>query len=455
MTQHKCGTCRYFEEGGFAGSGRCSHPLRKNLQQMVLVRKSELACRTDWADDLWEAKENVEPVPIASNPRFAAEKADPNAKRQFTDRVTAVGVAVARHTTGDTIQQTNREESVARAELDRSETKPSPSLETSSKSVSATPGGLAPQNPAATYEGRVTPDYQTRPDPVRDVPQSESAAESSERVLERLARSTQVRQEPVANPPRPSSRRDDPDQRMTRSGNPGLTRSEAPPVAEPRRETAAPRHEPERTTQRDRATPRESVAPRREEPVHEPQLRPKPTRAVQEPTPTFGARPSPPPDNGSLPKGRSGWTEPFSVSQPAASAVPTEAPARVNLPMATPPAEEPTPVSRPPSTGSAAPVVKPNTLRECCATCRDFRPAEGGDRGWCNNPYAFDHRQMVERTDLACKGTIGSWWVASDDWWLQRADISHHGRPTPIVDDLLRQLLELRMTSGGRRSGRG
>ncbi|MGA7672891.1 MAG: hypothetical protein WBW04_20915 [Nitrolancea sp.] len=95
------------------------------------------------------------------------------------------------------------------------------------------------------------------------------------------------------------------------------------------------------------------------------------------------------------------------------------------------------------------------SMRECCATCRDFRPAEGGERGWCNNQYAFDHRQMVDRNDLACRGSIGSWWIASDDWWLQKADISHHGRPTPVVDDLLRQLLDTRMANARRRSGRG
>jgi hypothetical protein len=85
----------------------------------------------------------------------------------------------------------------------------------------------------------------------------------------------------------------------------------------------------------------------------------------------------------------------------------------------------------------------------CCATCRDFRPAEGGERGWCNSRYAFDHRQMVYGDELACQSTIGNWWVASDDWWLRQADISHHGRPTPIVDEMLQRLLDMR--SGTRR----
>lgn len=48
---------------------------------------------------------------------------------------------------------------------------------------------------------------------------------------------------------------------------------------------------------------------------------------------------------------------------------------------------------------------------------------------------------MVQADDLACDRTIGAWWVPADDWWLQKADIAHHGRPTPIVDEYLHRLL--------------
>jgi hypothetical protein len=96
------------------------------------------------------------------------------------------------------------------------------------------------------------------------------------------------------------------------------------------------------------------------------------------------------------------------------------------------------------------------SMPQCCGTCRDFRPADGGERGWCNNPYAFDHRRMVRRNDLACRSTIGDWWIPTDDWWMQQADYSHHGRPTPIVDDLLRQLLDARANgTTSRQNGRG
>jgi hypothetical protein len=55
--QRRCGTCRYFEEGGLAGSGWCRHPQRQGLQHVVFVRRGELACRTNWDQDLWEPRE--------------------------------------------------------------------------------------------------------------------------------------------------------------------------------------------------------------------------------------------------------------------------------------------------------------------------------------------------------------------------------------------------------------
>src|SRR5436305_10343378 len=54
MMKRKCGTCRYFNDRGIAGSGWCQHPARRELRDMVLVRKSELACRNGWDQDLWE-----------------------------------------------------------------------------------------------------------------------------------------------------------------------------------------------------------------------------------------------------------------------------------------------------------------------------------------------------------------------------------------------------------------
>ncbi|MDQ3513185.1 MAG: hypothetical protein M3462_05885 [Chloroflexota bacterium] len=69
-----------------------------------------------------------------------------------------------------------------------------------------------------------------------------------------------------------------------------------------------------------------------------------------------------------------------------------------------------------------------------CATCRDFRPAESGERGWCTNTHAFTHRRMVAADERPCESIIGSWWLPHDMVWLGTDDIQAHGLPTPLVD---------------------
>lgn len=78
-------------------------------------------------------------------------------------------------------------------------------------------------------------------------------------------------------------------------------------------------------------------------------------------------------------------------------------------------------------------------IKRCCGTCRDFRQLGDGMRGQCVNPYAFSERRMVQSDQLACRSSLGMWWMPSDDVWLEKADTSHHGRPTPLLDAALRQ----------------
>ncbi|MCX7622836.1 MAG: hypothetical protein RMK01_08255 [Thermomicrobium sp.] len=251
MTQRRCGTCRYFEEGGLAGSGWCRHPQRQGLQHMVFVRRGELACRTGWDEDLWE-------------PRDSHERTESPAVIGFWNQ-----------------------------RVDQS-----------------LPGAL----------------------------------------------------EDGFEPP-------------------------APPRLPIKFTTSADEHE---------------------RPVAEPHRRPA---------------------------GQSGETEPFplvneataTASLAARSAVPAE-----------PSLDEPIDEVPP----DAAEILA--ALPRICRTCRDFRPTGDGQSGWCANPYAFPERTLVRADTLACASTLGSWWLPSDDWWLQRADISHHGQPTPHVDEFLRQLLSQR-----------
>jgi hypothetical protein len=73
-------------------------------------------------------------------------------------------------------------------------------------------------------------------------------------------------------------------------------------------------------------------------------------------------------------------------------------------------------------------------IPRCCRTCRDFRPAGSGERGWCNNQWAFKHRRMVDSDDLPCETSIGHWWVPGDEAWQGEFDVSALGRPTPLMD---------------------
>ena len=82
------------------------------------------------------------------------------------------------------------------------------------------------------------------------------------------------------------------------------------------------------------------------------------------------------------------------------------------------------------------------SIPRMCKTCRDFRPAESGERGWCTNKWAFTHRRMVDAEELACETTIGRWWLPHDDHWGTAVDISNHSRPTPHLDQWLAQRAE-------------
>ena len=76
-------------------------------------------------------------------------------------------------------------------------------------------------------------------------------------------------------------------------------------------------------------------------------------------------------------------------------------------------------------------------LPRTCRTCRDYRPSVDGQRGWCANAWAFTHRRLVHEDDVVpCQSATGDWWAPVDDVWLVAADVSSHGRATPLLDRL-------------------
>lgn len=77
-------------------------------------------------------------------------------------------------------------------------------------------------------------------------------------------------------------------------------------------------------------------------------------------------------------------------------------------------------------------------LPRVCRSCRDFRPSADGQRGWCANAWAFTHSRLVQADEpTPCQSAIGDWWVPVDDVWLVAADVSGHGRATPLLDRAL------------------
>ncbi len=85
---------------------------------------------------------------------------------------------------------------------------------------------------------------------------------------------------------------------------------------------------------------------------------------------------------------------------------------------------------------SVEPSLAPD-LQRACATCRDFRPSENGERGWCTNRDSFTLRTVVNSSDLPCISSFGCWWVPFDDIWLSEAAIRGHRNPTPLLDQTI------------------
>jgi hypothetical protein len=92
--------------------------------------------------------------------------------------------------------------------------------------------------------------------------------------------------------------------------------------------------------------------------------------------------------------------------------------------------------------------ISPEIPRKC-ATCRDFRPSENGQRGWCTNDWAFSHKQLVNADDLPCDSTIGCWWLPAIDEWDRNEFLAQLNRRTPRTDRLLARHSETRRTGSG------
>lgn len=384
MAKQKCGTCRFFQEAGLAGSGWCHHPERKTSNGvMIMVRRNELACRNEWQRSLWA-------------PRDGEPGDEPTFQRAPT--MGPVAPATADHL----------------------------------RALLATDHGMTPEaegEDVLLSEARIVSDAPTEPEPVLASARAKPLASSApafdarsavfrarEAYRERnRAKSMQERQSIRAQSVSSESRSrgtfvgavaaDQPEARLSQSG----MAAEHHPIMPAPVVHALPDEDSEREQAR---------AAERSEPF---EVRPEHIER----------------DRDRLPANRS-------TRAAAADEQPVPRPGGSELDVC--PAEP-----AKPEPGDEAAVAHPRGVEEAplpawfrtdlprvCRACRDFRPSADGQRGWCANDWAFTHSRLVHADDLApCQSAIGDWWVPVDDVWLVAADVSSHGRPTPLLDRLL------------------
>jgi hypothetical protein len=442
MVKRKCGTCRHFKDGGIAGSGWCQHPSRKDIQHMVLVRKTELACRNSWDQDLWElAEQPLElqpsqaiPIPLSggdardvqvAHSDFVPEDAARHGE-MFTDKITSISMPTRS-------QLRPGPASTAQDDSDGTDTE----LQIARSSVREARKRRQEQRYLERRKHQETVLQQADNLLDRPEPQAESdrdlarvRAVDGPMTSKRDRRSVppvEERQPPAAPRPKPEPRRPEPLPAVEFSATPPRFTSKAESKSEPPREKP-----PVNTTSHKQNGHHSEPALARGETEQLPSATEVRQAVERQKSPAAPANNRP------------------AVQQ----AGPRRRPMPEDVPVDLPPAVEERPTTWYTGAGHVAPLhvhqgpppksVDPIDtadglvgVRRCCATCRDYKQVGDGRTGWCTNPYAFGDRRMVQSDEIACRSSLGVWWLPHDGFWLEQADTTHHGRPTPLLDELL------------------
>jgi hypothetical protein len=476
MVKRKCGTCRHFKDGGIAGSGWCQHHARKDIQHMVLVRKTELACRNSWDQDLWELADQPMdiqtsthvPLPLSGSepqdvPVIRAEIDADDAARageMFTDRITSISMP------------TRSQLRPGRPDPEQHDAAESAEAEADLLNARSSVREARKRRQEQRYLER-RKHQETLLQRADDLLDTSEPANESDRDLARIRAvdgplTTGRDQRPerqVIKPAQPanSDSPTKPRRRATDDGRPAAGREPVPAIefgavdpvfqSAPAAPASTPTHEPASEPALPRkANGADTSAFKRGETEQMPSpadileaARQRRAELVGEVAPPVRRETS---------------------SSPAKPRSPEQRPAR-RVPDDLPPAVEsrPTrwftgaghlPAGRNGEIGEPFPVDPIDlasdlqSVRRCCATCRDFKQVGDGRTGWCNNPYAFSEKRMVQSDELACRSSLGVWWLPHDDLWLEYADTTHHGRPTPLLDDLVGAVTEDRQRVGQR-----
>ena len=378
MAKHKCGSCHFFQEARLAGSGWCHHPQRKvSSDVLIMVRRNELACRDEWSRSLWQPREG-------------------------------------QHTNGD-------------APFQRPVPAPlPPTLAENLRSVlnhDMTEGGSSQGEDVLLSEGRILSEAREswepehRPFPVGNFDPRTAIFRAREAYRERVrAKSAAERQSAGAEAVIASQPSEDiaPTAAQQLEVEPAQHRLQAASAAA---NGGLALQTPDVNSQFTDPREMESI-------VTEPAL-PAGAGKINE---RILNRPP-----GTISEAQA--SEPEAVERVAAA--PDE---RVSVPTPRTPDFTDADSARA-HLDSAEKEALPDWYRRdlprTCRTCRDYRPSADGQRGWCANSWAFTHRRLVLEEDPApCQSAIGDWWLPVDDVWLVAADVSSHGRATPLLDRL-------------------
>ena len=467
MRQHKCATCRFYQEARLASSGWCHHPQRKTTNDlMIMVRKNELACRDEWSHDLWEARSNQS---VADAPPLTELFPDRKMPPATESEIAALLQSERPPNGAGGVSGQKEPDDVVLSELGAPSERPTRRERPDVLPEWATPTPRPLESPAP-------------PPRISELGSRSAIIRARETYRERsrleVARANEIsRLTAKVEAEQASSEDIDSKRPITDFGQGDSVAPDISPIQDRAAQTPASSVDavqtpllnteitlqPTSSTQdRDidhgdsQAEPLSSVASVAD-------ARPLMGRAdereltwLSEPTEpdtaTVSADVQPWPadadeDIRQNDAAHSAWYDRTANRNNQASG---ERTTRLSLD-----AEDyeeggadaehlnydvvvgddfENPSASPPGLDLAA------HLPRICRTCRDFRPAENGERGWCANQWAFSHRRVVDADERTpCEGVLGNWWLPVDEVWSEAADVSSHGQPTPLLDAWLPQ----------------
>jgi hypothetical protein len=378
VAKHKCGSCHFFQEAGLAGSGWCHHPQRKvSNGVLIMVRRNELACRDEWSRSLWQPREGQH------------SNGDTPFQRQITGPLPPAPAESAR--------------SVLNGELGLAASSEGEDVLLSEARIISEAHDPWQPPPLSFPTGHFDPRtaiFRAR-EAYRDRVRAKAAAERQSAGAEAMIESPEVGDFSSPSTERASR---EPEDRL--AGDVGAFEAAELPL-----QTDDPN-----SWLRDRDEERSAVA----QPPQQLAEAAGEEAAVGDPLAT---------DSSSrLAAFAADWQMPVLPDDQTVVPAPRTAAA-----------EEASSVRN--HVDLAQQIALPDWYRadlpRVCRTCRDYRPAAEGQRGWCANSWAFTHSRLVLEDDPApCQSAIGDWWLPVDDVWLVAADVSSHGRATPLFDRL-------------------